>query len=47
MKVYLLYVSNFESDWLSGIYNTREKAEDAAKSFGKQFHYWIEEDEVL
>lgn len=48
MKVYLLYVTDHESDWLSGIYGTREKAEEAAKVFiSKRFSSWIEEDEVL
>lgn len=48
MKVYLLYVSDYENDWISSIYSTREKAEYASKVFiGKRYHSWIEEEEVL
>jgi hypothetical protein len=44
--VYVLHVSNYETDWISGIYGNRTKAEAAQKLISDRFHSWIEVEQV-
>ena len=46
MTVYLLYASDYESDWIEGIYSTREKAEEARNLISKRFRSWVQEEKV-
>jgi len=47
MKVYLLYVSDWESsEWVSGVYSTYEKAVEASKLVSTSFRSSIVEEEV-
>ena len=47
MTVYVLYSSTWsDSEWVEGIYSTREKAEEARKTISKRFRSRIEEEKV-
>lgn len=44
--VYVLYVSDHETDWISGIYGNRTKAEAGQKLISPRFHSWIEVEQL-
>ncbi len=46
MTVYVLYVSDWEKEWISGIYSTYEKCEEARKMISSRFNTWIEAEKV-
>ena len=46
MSVYLLYVSDYETEWVSGVYSTREKAEAERKFVSNRYRSWVQEEKV-
>lgn len=46
MIIYLLYVSDYETEWLEGIYSTREKAEESRQLVSRRFRSWVQEEKV-